>query len=122
MSAKKKILIVEDEKGLIKNLEMALEDKYEITAAMTGQEGLTKAKDDQPDLILLDITLPEMDGTEVLRALKSSDETSKIPVLVLTNLSDKATVRKILSSGGRDYMIKADWSIDDIIKKVNSYF
>ena len=77
-----------------------------------------KAKKEKPDLILLDILLPDMDGIAILQELKKDHLTELIPVIVLTNLSDQTTISKILSVGGTAYLIKADWSISDIIKKI----
>jgi DNA-binding response OmpR family regulator len=115
-----KILIIEDEKALIKNLELALEEDYEILSAITGQEGLRKAKKEKPDLILLDVMLPDMDGMEVLKNLRIDEETDDIPIIVLTNLGDKETISRIIQSGGKEYLVKADWSIDDIVNKIKT--
>jgi len=116
----KKILIIEDEKALIKNLELALGQEYEVLSAITGREGLNKAKSAQPDLILLDIMLPDIDGIEVLKQLKVNKATDDIPVIVLTNLSDQQTISRILANGGKEYLVKADWSIDDLVTKIQS--
>lgn len=118
--AKKKILVIEDEESLIKNLRMALEDDYKILSSTTGKEGIKKAKSESPDLILLDLLLPGVDGFEVLKTLKSDEETEPIPVLVLTNLGDKETISKIFAAGGKEYLVKSDWSIDDIVNKIYS--
>ena len=119
-SMPKKILIIEDEPALIKNLEMALKSDYEVSAAVNGQEGLRKAKGETPDLILLDVMLPDTDGIEILKKLKADKKTDDIPVIVLTNLSDKETVSKILAAGGKEYLVKADWNINDIVEKIKS--
>ena len=115
---KKKILIIEDEVALIKNLEFALKYQYQVSFAENGKDGLAKAKKEKPDLILLDILLPDTDGIAILQELKKDHLTELIPVIVLTNLSDQTTISKILSVGGTAYLIKADWSISDIIKKI----
>ena len=119
-SMPKKILIIEDEPALIKNLEMALKSDYEVSAAVNGQEGLRKAKGETPDLILLDVMLPDTDGIEILKKLKADKKTDDIPAIVLTNLSDKETVSKILAAGGKEYLVKADWNINDIVEKIKS--
>ncbi|OGY45335.1 MAG: hypothetical protein A2729_00665 [Candidatus Buchananbacteria bacterium RIFCSPHIGHO2_01_FULL_39_14] len=115
---KKKILIIEDEVALIRNLEFALKDDYEVLTATTGQAGLAKAKKEKPNLILLDILLPDTDGFTILRELKTNKQTDDVSVIVLTNLSDSITVSKIMAAGGTAYLIKADWSIGDIVKKI----
>ena len=114
----KKILIIEDEKSLIKNLELALGEDYQVLSSSTGQEGIKIAQEDKPDLILLDFMLPDMEGSDILKELKSNEKTDDIPVIVLTNRSDQETVSKIFEAGGKEYLIKADWSIDDIVKKI----
>jgi DNA-binding response OmpR family regulator len=118
--AKKKILIIEDEVALVKSLDFALKDNYQVLPAITGKEGLVKAKREKPDLVLLDIILPDVDGLEVLSNLKADKTTDDIPVIVLTNLGDSTTISKILSAGGKEYLIKADWSIADIVKKIQA--
>ncbi|NUM25609.1 MAG: response regulator [Candidatus Buchananbacteria bacterium] len=113
-----KILIIEDEESLMKNLKLAIDGDYKISTSMSGVEGLAKAKKELPDLILLDIMLPDMNGIEILQALKADEKTDSIPVIVMTNLSDQGTVSQILAAGGKEYLVKSDWSIDDIVKKV----
>ena len=114
------ILIVEDEAALVKNLTLALEDKYTVVTATTGEEGLSKVREEKPDLILLDIMLPDKDGIEILKELKADETVSDIPVIVLTNLSDRETVSRIVAAGGREYLVKADWGINEIVEKIDS--
>ena len=114
---KPKILIIEDEQALRRHYEMVLAADYNLDFAETGQQGLEKAQD-LPDLIMLDVNLPEISGVEILKRLKKDEKTADIPVLVLTNLSDEETVSKIMKAGGKDYMVKTDWSVEDIAKKI----
>ncbi len=81
---KKKILIVEDEDALVKILQLLLENTYDITVAMDGKQGLEIATSQCPDLILMDIMMPEMDGLEVLKRLKEDTKMARIPVILLT--------------------------------------
>ena len=121
MSSKdKKILIIEDEKDLIKNLGFALGPDCEVLSATSGKEGFRKAKKEIPDLILLDLMLPDADGAEILKELKTDEDTNAIPVVVLTNLSDKETVSKIIAAGGKEYLVKADWSINEVVNKIKA--
>ena len=113
-----KILIIEDEEFLMKNLQLALAEDFEVIGSANGREGLNKAKQENPDLILLDIVLPDLDGIEVLKVLKADNQTDDIPVIVLTNLSDQATISKILDVGGTEYLVKSDWTIDEVVTKV----
>lgn len=113
-----KILIVEDEEFLAKMLSRALKDnKYEIILASNGEEALRKVKE-KPDFILLDVMLPDVDGVEVLKQIKADQKTKDIPIIVLTNLGGEDTVSKIVQAGGTEYIVKSDWSIDDIVKKI----
>ena len=114
----KKILIIEDEEALVKNLELALKDDFEVKSSQLGKEGLKLVSKFQPDLILLDIMLPDTTGSDILQELKKKKETELIHVIVLTNLADSQTVSNILAAGGRDYLVKADWSIQDIVSKI----
>lgn len=114
----KKVLIIEDEEVLLKNLQVALEEKYEVLVATNGKEGLAKAQTNKPDLIILDIMLPDVNGLDVLRQLKEDEKTNGIKVIVSTNLGDKETISKILAAGGKEYIIKSDWKMKDIVEKV----
>jgi len=118
MAVRKKILVVEDEKALNLNLSSALSSEFEVISTASGNDGLAQAQEKKPDLILLDIMLPDKTGIEVLRELKANDKTSAIPVIVLTNMGDVETVSKILAAGGKEYLIKSDWSLDSIVDKV----
>ncbi len=85
----KKILIIEDEQTLVKALTQAIKEKgYELAVAIDGEEGWEKINAFQPDLILLDLILPKMDGFSLLRKMRENNLTTKIPVVVMTNLSD----------------------------------
>jgi DNA-binding response OmpR family regulator len=114
----KKVLIIEDEKALALNLELGLDRQYEIHLANSGKEGIAIAKEKKPDLILLDVMLPDLQGPDILVELKKEKKTANIPVIVLTNLDDPQTVSRILAAGGKEYLVKTDWSIDQIANKV----
>jgi len=117
----KKILIIEDDKSLSKMFSKALEAKgYEVILASDGKGGLNKAKTNLPDLIVLDIMLPDSDGIEILKALKADSNTSDIPVVISTNLGDQTTVSRILEAGGKEYLVKSDWGIDEIVEKIEA--
>ena len=117
MDNKKKILVIEDEATLQKALNDVLaQDGYDVLSALDGMSGLDLALKENPDLILLDIILPKMDGFEVLKRLKEKE--SKIPVIILTNLSDINDIQKALDLGATTYLVKADFHLDDVLKKV----
>lgn len=116
---KKKILIVEDDSILQKALQEFLsEEGFEISSALDGEQGARMAVEKNPDLILLDIILPKKDGYEVLRELKSNENTKKIPVILLTNLGSLNDVEKALELGATTYLIKADYKLEDVVKKI----
>lgn len=116
----KKILIIEDEQDLIKALRESFNSgDYEIEVAHDGKEGIEKIKSFKPDLVLLDLILPQMDGFSVLRELQEDTNLSDTRVMVLTNLSDVS--EKVSELGALDCLIKADSSIDDIHKKIETH-
>jgi len=115
----KKILIIEDDSFLS---EMYLakfnQSDFQAEVAIDGKEGLSKVKSFKPDLILLDIVLPKMDGFEVLKELKKDSELKKIPVILLTNLGQKNEVEKGLSLGADEYIIKAHFTPSAVVNRV----
>ena len=114
-----KILAAEDDKLISNSLCDALKTAgYEPTPAYDGEEAVAKAKEILPDLVLLDIMMPKLDGISVLWELKADPNTAKIPVIVLTNIGDVETISKIVEAGAVDYLLKSDQSVDDIIQKV----
>ncbi len=115
----KKIEIVEDDPFLKEMMSKKLTAaKYTVVPAADGKEGIKKAKEEQPDLILLDLILPGIDGYQVLEKLKADKETSKIPVVIISNLGQKEEVDKGLDLGAADFLVKAHFTPDDIIDKV----
>ena len=115
----KKILFIEDEFTLQKTMGEFLEKEgYKIIHALDGEIGLNLAKKEKPDLILLDLVLPKLNGFEVLKKLKKGKETQNIPVIILTNLEESTDVEKILELGATTYLVKSDQSLDDVLKKI----
>lgn len=121
MPKKKKILIIEDEQTLLEVLtKKFLDEKYDVITALNGKEGLKTALKMHPDLILLDIIMPVMDGMTMLRKLREDKWGKEAEVVILTNLSDVAKVQESLSRGVFDYLVKSDWRLDDVAKIVKS--
>jgi len=119
---KTKIVLIEDDSFLAGMYATKLNlEGFNVTQANDGLEGLEKVKEVKPDLILLDIILPKMDGFEVLESLKKSPETKDIPVIMLTNLGKKEEVDKGFEMGAQDYLIKAHFVPSEVIKKIKSY-
>lgn len=115
-----KIVCAEDDKLISASLvEGFTAAGFEVTAAHDGEEAVAKIKEVKPNVVLLDIMMPKMDGYNVVWELKSDPETAKIPVIMLTNLSDTETLSKILEAGVTDYLLKSEQTIDQIIVKVN---
>ncbi len=114
-----KILLVEDDKFL-SDMYVTKFSKlgYEIEAAYDGEEGIRKIKKLRPDIILLDIRLPLKDGFEVLRETKEDQKTKNIPVILLTNLGQKEDIKEGLKLGAVDYLIKAQFTPQEIVDKV----
>jgi len=120
MSAKKKkILVIEDDKNLVRLLKDAFEaDACELSLALDWREAKARLSKTVPDLIILDILLPGESGFDALRQLKADAGTRSIPVIILSNLGQEQEVRTGLELGAVDYLVKADISIDEVVKKV----
>lgn len=116
---KKIILIAEDEASIEKALSDKLKDEgFSVLWAKNGQEGLDIVKAEHPDLILLDILMPVMDGMTMIKILREEEYGKDIPVIFLTNLDDQEKVAEALKAGSFDYLIKTDWSLADVVKKI----
>lgn len=119
MPGKKTILLVEDDEFLAELYATKLNlEGYTVFLASDGEKGFKIATDKLPNLILLDIILPKMDGFEMLKKLKTNKKTDKIPVILLTNLSQKDEVKKGLDLGANDYLIKAHFMPSEVINKI----
>ncbi len=114
-----KILIVEDDKFLRELLIRKLKGEgFIISIAPDGGKALAMIKKEQPQLILLDLILPGIDGFEILKQIKNDNQISKIPVIILSNLGQQEEVEKGLKLGAVDYLIKAHFTPDEIISKI----
>jgi len=115
----KKILFVEDEPALQKILGEASSKKgYQVIPALDGEIGLRLVKVKKPDLILLDLLLPKIDGFEVLKKVKEDPETREIPVIVLTNLEGIEDVDKALERGATTYLVKENYNLEEVVEKI----
>jgi CheY-like chemotaxis protein len=118
---KKNILVVEDEAPLRDVLKSKLEEEgFSVSTAVNGVEGLMAVQKEKPDLILLDILMPIMDGVTMLKELRIYEENRNIPVIVLTNLFDEKKVTECMEKGVYDYLVKIDWKIEDVVTLVKS--
>ncbi len=117
----KKILFVEDEAVLQKTLTEILKNEgYKVVNALDGESGLRLAKSQKPDLVLLDIVLPRLQGLEVLKAIKDDPETKDIPVIILTNLESSQEIEKALAFGATTYLLKTQYTLPEITEKIKS--
>lgn len=117
----KKILFVEDEESLQRAMGDMLESSgYTALKALDGEAGLNMAKQETPDLILLDLVLPKKNGFEVLEELKKDASAKNIPVIVLTNLEGSAEVERALSLGATTYLVKANYKLDELLGKIEA--
>lgn len=118
--AKKKILVIEDEHPLSAILEERLLDEgYTVVIAIHGEEGWQKTKTEEPDLVILDIILPRLDGFVYLRRLRDHKTLHLTPVIILSNLGQDEDVKQGKELGAVDYMVKSNHSLDTIIKRIN---
>ena len=116
-----RILIIEDDKFLRELIIQKLGNEgYEVVEAAEGEEGLRKMKEEKPDLVLLDLILPVIDGFEVLRRAKSEQDTASVPIIILSNLGQRDDVEKGIELGAVDYMIKAHFTPGEIVEKIKA--
>ena len=117
----KTIAIIEDDPVLAKTLEDALKDAgYKTVRADNGKTGLALVLKEHPDLILLDIVMPQMDGITMLNSLRQDYWGGDVPVIVLSNLSEPAEITEALAHSAFDYLVKSSWKLNDVVKKVES--
>lgn len=118
----KSIIVVEDESFLSKVLAERLEDEGfgRIDVAGNGEEALAKIKQHKPDIVLLDMILPKMNGFEVLEVMQADNALKKIPVLVLSNLGQDQDIEQAKKLGARDYIVKSNFSLQKVVEKIRS--
>jgi DNA-binding response OmpR family regulator len=114
-----KVLIVEDERSLL----TVLADKFRregfaVFTAQDGAEGLEQAHKSKPDIVVLDIVMPSMNGLVMLKKLRETKWGNVIPVLILSNLSDPEQINEATGRGRVEYLVKSNWGLDDVIAKV----
>jgi len=117
-----KILLVEDDQTLTEMYALKFKESgFELLLANDGLSGLEIAKKELPQVILLDIMMPKMDGFAVLTELKKDDQTKNTPVLMLSNLGQESDVEKGKKLGANDYIVKASMTPSQVIEKVKAY-
>lgn len=119
----KKILIVEDDQFLLEMYSAKLKGSgFLVEIAQNGEQALSHIKEFNPDLILLDIVIPKMDGFEVLRQIRENPANKGIKVIVLSNLGQQSEVERGMSLGADDYFIKAHFTPSEIVHRINKFF
>ncbi|MBZ9569860.1 response regulator [Patescibacteria group bacterium] len=115
----KRIVFIEDEPALQKILGEALsKEGYEVIAALDGEAGLRLVETKKPDLVLLDLILPKIDGFEVLRRIKEDPETREIPIIILTNLERMEDVDRVSELGAITYLVKDNYTLEEVVEKI----
>ena len=119
---KKKILIVEDDPLIIKMYQAKFSfEGFEVLVAEDGVQGLELAKSEVPDFMILDIMMPQLSGIDLLEKLRADSKGKNIPVIVLTNLSEKDEEQKALQLGAKEYLLKANFTPGEIVTKVKQH-
>lgn len=117
---KYKILLVEDDPMVVRMYQRKLTmDGFDLTVAFNGEEGLKALAKYRPDIVLLDIMMPKMNGFEMLKRVKSDEKIKDIPVVILTNLGDRAEdVEKSKGLGANDHWVKANMSLKELVERI----
>jgi two-component system response regulator VicR len=115
----KKILLVEDDKDLSFLMNKKLtEEGFQVIMAETGQQALDKVKSESPDLVLLDILLPDIDGLTVLNEIATDEQAKNISVIILSNLADQGSFEQVAAVGDYDYLVKAKTDLNQVVEKI----
>ena len=118
----KKILVAEDDKFLANAYRVKLtKANYEVRMASDGEELLSMIEEFQPDLILLDLVMPNKDGFSALSELRANPRWSRLPIIVASNLGQKEDIDKAKKLGASDYLVKSDLAMKDLVIKIASY-
>jgi len=120
-SVRKKILIVEDEPEILKAYVKAFAAAgFEVLQSSQGMDGIVQAVEGHPDLIILDLMLPQVDGFELLQALKNNSELT-IPVVVLSNSNDPKSIERALALGAKAFLLKLDYPPPKLVEKIRAF-
>ncbi|PJA86690.1 MAG: response regulator [Candidatus Moranbacteria bacterium CG_4_9_14_3_um_filter_42_9] len=122
MPNSKKIMIVEDDSFVLDIYQTKLsQEGYTVIEARNGVEAMKKLEKEKPDLLLLDIVMPYMDGIEVLKKIRERADLKNMPVILLTNLSQKEEINVGLGLGASDYLIKSHFTPSEVMEKIKIY-
>ncbi|MCH7541349.1 response regulator [Patescibacteria group bacterium] len=119
---KKKVLIVDDETSIREIYKKEFNSEgFQVLLAADGEEGLLKAGEDSPHLILLDVMLPKMNGIDVLKALKKNPLTKDIPILLLTNLGEETIIKEGFTMGAEGYLLKVSYTPAQVVAECRKF-
>lgn len=122
MKTKGKILLIEDDETLSKMYSKKFtSDGYEVTVAYDGWDGLNKTVSEKPDMVLLDIILPGLDGIALFKKMRSCTETFNTPVILLTNVGEENAIYECFKLGAVDYLVKSEYTPAQVVKKVEEF-
>ncbi len=117
----KHILLIEDDQFLLNIMSAKLErESFRLTIAKNGKDALAEIQTSNPDLILLDITLPDINGFELLAKIKATPATSSTPVIILSNLGGPESIKQGMDMGANDYLVKVHYTPQEIIEKIKA--
>jgi DNA-binding response OmpR family regulator len=117
-----KILLIEDDPLIVKIYKTRLSaDGYEVISADNGQDGLKLAMENPPNLIVLDIMMPKMDGFGVLEKLRTEENTKQVPILVYSNLGAEDEIQRARKLGATEFIVKANISPTEMVTKIKHY-
>lgn len=117
MDNKKTILVVEDEVPMLEAITNKLKNEgFNVLSAKDGEEGYNIAKEEKPDLLMLDIIMPKLDGMGLLKKIRAEKNWgADVPIIMLSNLSDPEMVSEAAGFGVFDFLVKTDWRLDDVV-------
>jgi two-component system, OmpR family, alkaline phosphatase synthesis response regulator PhoP len=117
---KKRVLVIEDD-VFLQNLEVSNLEKngFEVVPVSTGEEAMKKIHEPNIDIILLDIVLPDFDGFEILKKIKTDKLIKNIPVIIFSNLSDEKDIEKGRELGANEFLVKSNFTLGELIQKIN---
>jgi len=123
MNANRRTVLIVDDDNMLVNMYRAkfCHENYDVLTAYNGEQGLDLIKDRKPEFVVMDVMMPKMDGLEVLRHIRETPDIKDTPVLMISNEGKAEFVNEAKKYGAKDYMVKADYNPEDIVKKVSSY-
>jgi len=122
MSEKKKILLAEDDRYILRAYKIGLEKAgFVVVPACNGAEAIEKIKSEKPDIVLLDLMMPEKNGFEVLEEVKKDKQVKHIPVIIFSNLGQESDIEKAKALGAVDYLVKSDLYMKEVVEKVKEH-